>query len=768
MAGCTDNRFEKQIHLYELDLLSNADREQFELHVLECDHCFAAVEQFKNVSRHLLHSPKVRELARESNEQRDSSDHDDQQPKAVPQRNWGRIIRNTLAAAAVLALLVLRPWYLELYDIEEVRAAGNRLVIMCFENLAEQGDPDRRGEIISSLLITDLSDSRYVRVVSTQRLQDILRLLGEQDRKVLDKEIASLVAEKAGADRMLTGSIISVSPQLVLTAQLVDVVTGDVISSQRISGDSTGNVFTLVDRLTVAIKNDLTLPAEALEESDRSVADVTTHSTEAYRHYVAGLDSYSRLHTFDAIDSFEKALEFDSTFAMAYYYLSRLKNAGLIEDAARFSGNANSREQLLISLRLASSTGNSERYRELLDTIVVRYPDEKEAWFSLAVHEAGHENYDSALSYLERAVEIDPLYRTAWNRLAYLHDQMGNFDRAIGAINTYIALAPDEANPYDTRGDIYSTNGSLDKALQSFRLALEKKPDFNNSLFKLGHCHLFKGNYALADSCYRALTQDSERAWQKSGRFGLVYIYLRQGKFSDALDRIEDNLKWGRATTKADSGENDDPNFILLKALIFEQLGEYTSSLAQIESAIENFQQRPSPDSMTFHDHRARLLSKLGRIDEAKQSMANVKAYADRKQYGPCYYHYGSASVCADTQDYVGTINHLEAAAALTRPSGEFLGRYMLGIAYLRAERFGQAVETFEEQFSFFRSPRMFYGIRYVKMHYYLGLAYEESRWLDKAEQQYKKFLTLWEQADPGIHEVEDAKRRLARLKNRS
>ena len=35
---------------------------------------------------------------------------------------------------------------------------------------------------------------------------------------------------------------------------------------------------------------------------------------------------------------------------------------------------------------------------------------------------------------------------------------------------------------------------------------------------------------------------------------------------------------------------------------------------------------------------------------------------------------------------------------------------------------------------------------------------------VSKAIEQYEKFLTLWKDADPGIAEVEDAKRRVVRL----
>jgi hypothetical protein len=42
---------------------------------------------------------------------------------------------------------------------------------------------------------------------------------------------------------------------------------------------------------------------------------------------------------------------------------------------------------------------------------------------------------------------------------------------------------------------------------------------------------------------------------------------------------------------------------------------------------------------------------------------------------------------------------------------------------------------------------------------------YEEKGWKGKAIEHYEKFLDLWKNADPGISEVEEAKKRLADLK---
>lgn len=58
---------------------------------------------------------------------------------------------------------------------------------MYFDNLVDPGDSLRLGEIATNLLITDLSQSRYVNVVSSQRLYDILKQFGKEGQKRIDR-----------------------------------------------------------------------------------------------------------------------------------------------------------------------------------------------------------------------------------------------------------------------------------------------------------------------------------------------------------------------------------------------------------------------------------------------------------------------------------------------------------------------------------------------------------------------------------------------------
>ena len=50
------------IHPYELGILSDSDKESFELHILECEECFNQLSDSVNISKELIESNKLKSL----------------------------------------------------------------------------------------------------------------------------------------------------------------------------------------------------------------------------------------------------------------------------------------------------------------------------------------------------------------------------------------------------------------------------------------------------------------------------------------------------------------------------------------------------------------------------------------------------------------------------------------------------------------------------------------------------------------------------------
>lgn len=59
MKRCIDTQIGKLLHEYEMGWLSDRDNERFELHLMDCEFCFAEVERFKNVARLLSEDEEI-------------------------------------------------------------------------------------------------------------------------------------------------------------------------------------------------------------------------------------------------------------------------------------------------------------------------------------------------------------------------------------------------------------------------------------------------------------------------------------------------------------------------------------------------------------------------------------------------------------------------------------------------------------------------------------------------------------------------------------
>jgi tetratricopeptide (TPR) repeat protein len=774
MAGCIDERFEKMLHAYEMGVLPDEERRALEIHLLECEHCMQSVREFQEPARLLRHDREIRTAIKKIVEEHPETGELPSGKIRIPfwRRMMPRLVPATVVALLALIVLILKPWQIEIRPTQEAVAVPNRLAIMYFENLSDQQDAGRLGEIVADLLITDLSESQYMQIVSSQRLYDILRLVGLEGEKKIDRDVASMVAERARARWMLVGNFLQMEPQIILTSQLVDVKTGDVMASQKISGAPGEDIFAAVDKLSREVKKDLSLPPAAQQEPDRQVAHLTTNSLEAYRHYLEGMEYFHKYYFLEAEEELRKALEIDSSFAFVYMPLIAIKisqnnpeTVVLIKKALKYADKVTLRERYYINSMAAFLSKDYTRSKELLQKLTADYPDDKSAyhwlgWLTFHVLNQPEE----AVHYFNKAIEIDSLYKNPYEQLASIYTQLGDSIRAAKAMEAYFSLTAGEAWPYHRQGTIHLRNGRINQAIQSFEKAIALKPDFYPTLERLSRLYLNAGDYDKAEKGFRKLASRPEPNLRSDARTDLALVPMYQGKFDEALGVLDNGISVDSVENTLHGEEGDMANKHLLKAMAYRDKGDLNAAIAEIKMSMDICRQVKPVDTPCYLDDYVWLLAESGDISTAKQMAEELKKQLEEVEKPSAIHWYAIGQIELAKENF-------DAAAELFKKAfdttGNLYDQFMLATVHLKAGQYESAVDIFERLLS-----RSVYWYRYgavlkIKALYYLGLTYEKSGEVKKAAENYEKFLAAWKNADPGILEVKDAARRLELLRDR-
>ncbi|MBI3363851.1 MAG: protein kinase [Ignavibacteriae bacterium] len=191
-----------------------------------------------------------------------------------------------LAVVLITLAIIFNPFNFQISTQKTTAASEkNSLAVLYFENIPDPEDKDHTGEMLTNLLTTSLFQVKDIEVISRERLYDIQKELGQSDTKAISPSMATKVAQRAGVSMMLLGSILQKQPTLAVTYRLIEVGSGKIISTQRLSGIPADKIFSLVDTLALLVKNDLNVTSSAGAET-KSIASATTNSPEAYRSYL--------------------------------------------------------------------------------------------------------------------------------------------------------------------------------------------------------------------------------------------------------------------------------------------------------------------------------------------------------------------------------------------------------------------------------------------------------------------------------------------------
>jgi tetratricopeptide (TPR) repeat protein/tRNA A-37 threonylcarbamoyl transferase component Bud32 len=407
-------------------------------------------------------------------------------------RSWTRpaILVGAIALAIVAAFLV-KGMLGEGGLIPAARADVTGLAVMPFHNLQDVEDSQRLGQIMQELIITDLSELETLTVYSGQRLQDIRKQLGD-DARTVDSDTATQVARRAGADRMLMGTLSKLGERWILTSQLVGVADGAVVKSERIDGD---DLYSMVDDLSARLRANMGL---ASSSATQSIKDKTTDSVEAYEEYLAGVEALNESGFASAVQHFEKAIEIDPRFGQAYYKLAiALWWEGGTRAVGLKDGAAMLERALAADIKLPESDRRRiEAFLPLLNwdyqgsvpdlkRLVEDFPDDKEAWYGLgeALWHSPDGGADlAAIEAFEKALELDPSFHLAYGHVDETYQHLRLYDRAIDGVRALIEQSPDDPFWYRMwigwlarKGDAIVVESAIDQAFDRISDPAERR-----------------------------------------------------------------------------------------------------------------------------------------------------------------------------------------------------------------------------------------------------------------------------------------------------
>ena len=629
------------------------------------------------------------------------------------------------------------------------------LAVMYFDNLPDPQDKNHTGEMLTNLLITSLSQAKGLEVISREQLYKILEDIKLSDSKIITKKTAIRVAQSAGISTILVGHILQDEPSLSVTVQLIDVNSGHVLGSQRLAGFGSDKIFSFVDSLALLVRNDLRFTGiDSLVT--KPVADVTTNSPEAYRAYVEGINYGDKLYLRESLESFAEAIELDSNFAMAYYYLAKavhdpVKSRDIIKKAVELADSVTDRERLLIYALNYELQAKRKQAAEIYRQIIEKYPHETEAYNQLALIS------DITINTLLRGVRVNPSAKILWDNLAISYAMNDQKQEALNAINEYIKLAPAEPNPYDSKGEIYGLYMQYDSSEIYYRKALAFRKDFWNVAMKLGNYYVLRGNY-----------DEAQKYFNMAGHPGLKYpsMNIHRGLLNSEITRLESILKtitdvWDVACTRA----------ILIH--LYYETGQFSRMLQLAKESTEDWKK------IFPHDHYGRsllvwALVKNNRLAEAEKIIADLEnKNAENYPWVSIYGLYASAVLSYEKGDYEIAREKFDKTFSKLKPRHE--PNIFQAVCLLKTGRIREAKAKFDiiknwpmtdlsYQVLFVPGDRFYGYINNVKAHYWLGIAYEKLGEKDKAKSEYKTFLDTWKDADFNSPELGDAKIRLANL----
>lgn len=411
------------------------------------------------------------------------------------------------------------------------------VAILPFRNLNNDANSSFFEFALADAVITELAQLRSLIVRPSS-------VVAKYQGKEVDPREAG---KELRANAVLSAGFLRAGDRLRVTAQLVDVLTGDILWSDRIDADAS-DVLNLQDEIAQKILEGLRM--ELSENEQEKLGRRMTDNHEAWEEYLRGRDHFGRfifrtLSAEDcdaAIQNFKRAVELDPHFALAYSglgacYANRVfKGLGETEDytlaesafSKAFSYDPNVVEARVLMVMVYMARGEKKKARAEIDLLKKQFPNEAPLFFVKGVVHRLDGEYEGSLKAFERLSRLDPAARavSAYNR-ARIFVYTREYDKAIAELEIGERAEPNHPMLKLFRSATYYYRGDVKDAIRLMEEVLAAHPRMDGvrplyALFLAGAGRTEDARGQLTEDALKLAKADHDTAYWAASAYAVL------------------------------------------------------------------------------------------------------------------------------------------------------------------------------------------------------------------------------------------------------
>jgi tetratricopeptide (TPR) repeat protein/tRNA A-37 threonylcarbamoyl transferase component Bud32 len=552
---------------------------------------------------------------------------------------WAWVAGSVVGALLLVSALLVLRGKLPFGSSAKGGAPGPQisLAILPFRNASGDQTLNWLGPGLAEMLTTDVGKSSTLRIVSADRLHQILNDLHISPDTELDQGTLGRIADFTNADRLVSGQYVKFGNQIRIDATLQTLKQQHTVSLKAEAPDEK-EVLRAVDQLAQMIQQNLALSSASVKELKGAAFTPSSNSVQALRDYNEGLQLTRQANYVEAVKSFEAATKEDQNFALAYAKLAETySNLGNVNQAEQFSrkavdlsGSLPQAERLQILATSARIENDTRKAIEAYENLARLSPDDSDVEFNLASLYASINAFDQARGEFTKLLSRDPKYVDALIGMGRTEISAGNSQNALEYLNRALTLSIQLGNDVQRAATLHSLGvayrelGKLDDALRNLQESLSIKQRLNDkrgvalTLNAMAQAQSRLGKSSEALKSYQEALRLREAVGDKKGSgdtlIDMGNLYGDWGQYDQALKFYKESLQ-----IQHDAGD------VTYEGLCLNNIGNVYFNMGQYDDALTFFQQAlqtreklkiPVDTAMTLHNI-GDTSARVGQFDQA-------------------------------------------------------------------------------------------------------------------------------------------------------